>query len=212
MKRIFLIIVCLCSLACVDKKTKNTEPSVASDTGTTETITDSIVPEENQDETVSKVSQYDTVSKANQKELNEGVGQSFSLEDFPKKWLLLSQMEDGDYAIYKYCDAQIEQIWLEHNEQRGLVITVLYGQDADEFKLVHFEATREYYEQYDVVVGHFVVEIIMNPDMDPEVYDFMWNQELKFATFDGFYQDQVTMVNENEADNYERLFEECDWD
>lgn len=134
-----------------------------------------------------------------------------SLEEFPKRWYMLLG-EDGEFVIFKYCYAELQQVWVDQTEDGGWEVSVLYGQDSQEFRVVDFEATEETQEQFRVVSGQFILQNPYQPDMDPEIYEFWWNKDRMFGFFSGFFNEDAYMVSEGNKDNYEVVVEECDYD
>lgn len=150
----------------------------------------------------------DTIPKKEAKE--EPSSKKVSIEDFPKKWYVLTPNEDG-YMIFHDCEAEDQQIWIEKNENNGWEITVVYGQDSQEFKLVSFEAEEEEVELMQVVSGQFIIENPRYPDADPEIYDFMWNKDEQFGRFEGFFNEPAMMVDEAHKSEYPEKSENCDY-
>ncbi len=135
-----------------------------------------------------------------------------TIEDFPKKWFKLDPIDENseEYVINKYCEAETQQLWIEQ-EDNGWFVYVLYGQDGQKYKIIEFEAYEEERELYQVMYGTFILENPDYPDMDVELYDFMWNKDLMFCNFNGFFQDEAMMVSEQNKDNYGLIEENCDY-
>jgi len=131
-----------------------------------------------------------------------------SIENFPKKWFQLTE-QNQDYIIYKYCEADVQQLWIEQDGTDWYVL-VIYGQESQRYKVIEFDAYEEERENFQVMYGSFVLENPDYPDMDVEMYDYMWNKDLMFCTFNGFFQDETMMVSEGNKDNYETVKENCD--
>ena len=133
-----------------------------------------------------------------------------TIEDFPKRWYKLDK-QDEDFVVNEYCEAETKQLSIEYNDEIGWRVLVSYGQDGMWFKVVEFEAYEEMKENFEVMYGTFILENPDYPDSDPELYSFSWNKDLKFATFEGFFQEEITMVSKQNLDNYELIKENCDY-
>ena len=85
---------------------------------------------------------------------------NFTIEKLPKKWFRLDPetKNSEEYVINDWCEAEIEQLLVEQDKEGNWVVTVLYGQDSDQFKLIDFMAEEKEMELYQVVEGNFVVE------------------------------------------------------
>ncbi len=195
MKRLLLLFIVLLIASCKNPNSKTEES-----TGDTKAkdSTELTVEEPSSSETETAVT-------------NSTEPQAVTLEDLPKKWYMLSG-ENGEFYIYKYCYAEIRQLWIEQDEDGGWSIAVIYGQDGDRLKGVSFEAASELQEQFEVVSGYFVLQSPHEPDMDPEIYDFWWNKDLGFGSFSGFFSEDTYMTPEESLDQYEVIEEECDED
>lgn len=153
-----------------------------------------------------------TLIKKMEKDAIDDVSE-FTLDDFPKKWFLLSEKSKGseELIINDWCEAEIEQINIEKDASGNWMFFVLYGQDSDVFNLISFEATEKEMELYQVVSGHFVLERPNYEGKDTVTYDFMWNKDLMFCHFEKFFSENAMMVSEKNRDNYETIEEKCDY-
>ena len=144
------------------------------------------------------------------KEINLAVQENpLTIEDFPKTWFLLDELEDS-YIINEYCEASTQQLVI-NKEGNDWFINVFFGQDGEKYKIIEFDAYEETRENFEIIYGSFILENPSYPDMDVEMYDFMWNKDLMFCNFEGFFQDKAMMVSEQNKDNYETVTENCDY-
>lgn len=132
-----------------------------------------------------------------------------TIDDFPKKWFKLTE-QNQDYIVFSPCEAETSQLWLEE-DNGAWYVTVLYGQDSQRFKILNFDAYEEKRDNFQVVYGMIVLENPDYPDMDAEMYEYLWNKDLMFCNFYGFFQDETMMVSEQNLDNYEFVKEDCSY-
>ena len=190
MKRIALAVACLILISCGE------EPE-----------TDEIVNVPPQDTvSIENTEPKDTSQAAQELAVQEN---ALTIEDFPNKWFKLTE-QNQDYVIYKYCEAETQQLWIE-KEDNIWYVTVLYGQDSQRYKVIEFDAYEEERENFQVMYGSFILENPDYPDMDVEMYDYLWNKDLMFCTFSGFFQDETMMVSAKNKSNYELVKEDCDY-
>lgn len=190
MKNLLAIFVLIIICSCTNKKTNiETTEGIAEDTLS---IVDSKI----------EVSE-DTINLAVQEN-------PLTIEDIPNKWYKLDKQGEG-FVINEYCEAETQKLSIENQERHGWRILVSYGQDSQWFKIIEFEAYEEVRENFEIIYGTFILENPDYPDSDPELYDFMWNKDLHFATFGGFFQEETRMVSILNKDNYELIIENCDY-
>jgi hypothetical protein len=132
-----------------------------------------------------------------------------SIEDFPKVWLMLDKIED-EHVINEYCEAETKTLRIIKEDEQWF-IHVIFGQDGQKFKIIEFDAYEEERENFQIMYGSFILENPDYPDMDVEMYDYTWNKELMFCTFNGFFQDEAMMVSEENKNNYKIIKEDCDY-
>ncbi|MDF1672377.1 MAG: hypothetical protein P1U41_02670 [Vicingaceae bacterium] len=143
--------------------------------------------------------------------INQAVQENpLAVEDIPNEWYRLNKQGEG-FVINEYCEAETQKLSIEYQERHGWRILVSYGQDSQWFKIIEFEAYEEKRENFEIIYGTFIIENPDYPDSDPELYDFMWNKDLQFATFGGFFQEKARMVSIQNKNNYELIKENCDY-
>ncbi|MCB0400884.1 MAG: hypothetical protein KDD41_02270 [Flavobacteriales bacterium] len=192
MKKTYLLLLLSSFLACSSEETRR------------ETIDELPV-----DSNVAEVSQPDENGMAPEDAVQEN---PLTIEDFPHKWYMLNPKEENseEYVINKWCEAETQQIQIS-KEGEDWFVYVLLGQDSERFKIIEFDAYEEERELYQVMYGSFVLENPYQPEADPEIYEYMWNKDLMFCHFDGFFQDGAMMVSEQNKDQYELIEEDCDY-
>ena len=155
--------------------------------------------------TTQKISAKDTIE-----EPNLAVQENpLSIENFPKIWLKLDELNQ-EYIINQYCEAETRQLRIL-NEGEDWFVLVLYGQDSQRYKIIEFDAYEETRENFEIMYGSFVLENPDYADMDVELYDYMWNKDLMFCNFEGFFNEKTMMVSEKNKGNYETVKENCDY-
>ena len=123
-----------------------------------------------------------------------------TIESFPKNWFKLDELNQ-EYVINQYCEAETQQIQILKEGEDWFVL-VIYGQDSQKYKIIEFDAYEETRENFEIIYGSFVLENPDYPDMDVELYDYMWNKDLMFCNFEGFFQEKTMMVSDINKDNY----------
>ena len=132
------------------------------------------------------------------------------LEDFPKKWVGLSE-EEGNYenlVIYNYCEAETQFFELTADKGDSWNIYIAYGQDGDICEVENFKATQEEQKLMQIVNGSF--EYRISPEEGLRVVSFSWNKDEKFAHFSGIGLISEYFVPEEDKSSYEMIDEDCD--
>lgn len=192
MKKITLLLSILVTISCSDNSTTDELAKAAS----TE-----LIPEKEMD--------IDSTTIIEEKSNMAVQENPLTLYTFPKVWYQLDQVED-EYIINEYCEATTPQIKITQEDSIWYVY-VIYGQDGQRYKVIDFDAYEETRENFEIVYGSFVLENPDYPDMDVELYDYMWNKDQQFCRFEGFFQDPTMMVSEQNKDNYRIVKENCDY-
>jgi hypothetical protein len=132
-----------------------------------------------------------------------------TMADIPQIWYKLEKMNDEE-VIHQYCEAETQQLQFEQ-ENGGWFILVIYGQDSQRYKVLEFEGYEEFINQQTIIKGMFIIENPSYPDMDTEMYDFIWNTNDKYGVFEGFFNESTKMVSDKNKSSYRTIKENCDY-
>ncbi len=151
-----------------------------------------------------------------EEEVEELEYQAFFIEDMPEVFMRLTENTsitendlDEGYAIYKYCFSELPQIWFTGKKGDEWILTVLYGQDSEDFELTGFDASIGEQELFMVVNGSFNLKSLYD-DTNTKTVVFWWNQDTNFACFEGVYDAPFYCVPEEDKSEYEYILEECE--
>lgn len=138
------------------------------------------------------------------------------IEDLGPVWLCLTENTDIEelesdegYSIYKWCFAELPQLWFESGKGEDWYLSVLHGQDTEDYLISDFNATESEQELAIVVNGEFTLTSLLQEDLTKKV-TFWWNKDIYFACFEGIYKHPMYYVPEENKGMYEEVYEICD--
>lgn len=187
--------------------------------GGSETVETDNAEKENEDfERTDEISS-DTLAESTGTEIVESFAPiEIFLDDMPTKWWQLTNFKDIEgmehhegHAIYHWCYAEVPQIWFEAGKGDEWQLTVLYGQDSEQWLVEDFTAVESERELYRVVDGSFRLVPIYDYQEEKQV-EFWWNKDIAFAGFKGIFSEETYFVPDDRKSEYEDVEEECDGD
>jgi len=138
----------------------------------------------------------------------------FKIDDFPRVWIRLWQEENSDeFFIQHTCEAELPQIWIEPIYGDKWELTILYGQDSDQWLIDDFKAEEKTMELSLVVIGSMKLYKSNNPS-NYFISEFCWNKDEEHCHFSNIPGSGEFYINEEKQNVYRHEVEDCEgyWD
>ncbi|UKN00511.1 hypothetical protein K6119_12290 [Paracrocinitomix mangrovi] len=135
----------------------------------------------------------------------------FFIEDFPHNWIQLSPSEESEnvMVIDEYCDAGTPSMeWVAQKGESWLV-TMMYGQDAEQFDLTNFEAHEEVTGVNSIIKGTFDLTSHYADGKDYHV-NFEWDKAEHHCKFENMGFECPYFVSSQDKTNFQVIKEDCE--